>query len=291
VRLDLLHDLLQALLEIAAVARAGEKGTHVQGEHRGVLQDLRHLVPDDLPREPFGDGGLADARIADEERVVLLAPAEDLDRALDLRLAPDQGVDLAVLRLLVEVDAVGVQGVTLLLLPRVVVAPATPAAGRSLVGGFLLRPARRAVVRQPRALGDAVADVVDRVVAGHVLLLQEVGGVAFALGEDGDEHVRARDLLPPRGLDVDHRALDHPLEAGSRLRVLPPVRDQVRELVVDVLDEVAAKRVKVDVAGPHDGGGILVVDEREEEMLEGGVFVPALAGERQGAVEGLFKAS
>jgi hypothetical protein len=40
-----------------------------------------------------------------------------------------------------------------------------------------------------------VTDVVDRIKAGHVLLLQEEGGVALALGEDGDEHVRAGHLL------------------------------------------------------------------------------------------------
>jgi hypothetical protein len=32
VRLDLLHDLLEALLEVAAVAGAGEQGAHVEGE-------------------------------------------------------------------------------------------------------------------------------------------------------------------------------------------------------------------------------------------------------------------
>ncbi len=39
--------------------------------------------------------------------------------------------------------------------------------------------------------GDAMADEIDRVVAGHVLFLQEVGGVAFPFGEHGDEDVTA----------------------------------------------------------------------------------------------------
>ena len=117
VRLDLLDDLLQALLEIAAVAGAGEQRAHVEGEDGGVLQDLRHFALDDLAGEALGDGGLADAGIADEERVVLLAAAEDLDGALNLGLAADQRVDLALLGLLVQVDAVGVEGVALLLGP------------------------------------------------------------------------------------------------------------------------------------------------------------------------------
>ena len=68
-----------------------------------------------LRARPFGDRGLADAGVADEQRVVLLAAAQDLDRALHLGLAADQRVDLAVARLLVEVDAVGVERVALLL--------------------------------------------------------------------------------------------------------------------------------------------------------------------------------
>ena len=134
-----------------------------------------------------------------------------------------------------------------------------------------------------------MADVVDRVVAGHVLLLQEIGRVALALGEDRDEHVGAGHLLPAGRLDVDHRALDHALEAGGRLGILAAVGDEVRQLGVDVLDEVAAQEVEIDVAGAHDRGRILVVDQREEEMLQRGVFVPALAGEREGSVEGLFE--
>ena len=154
---------------------------------------------------------------------------------------------------------------------------------------LFLGAARRAALGEARTLGDAVADVVDRVVAGHVLLLQEIGGVALALGEDRHEHVRAGHLVAAGGLDMDHRALDHALEAGRRLRILASVGDQVGELAVDVLDEVAAQNVEIDIAGPHDGGRVLVVDQGEEQVFEGCVFVTALACEREGAVKGLFK--
>jgi hypothetical protein len=40
-----------------------------------------------------------------------------------------------------------------------------------------------------------VADVIDRVEAGHVLLLQEEGGVAFPFGEDRHQHIGAGHLL------------------------------------------------------------------------------------------------
>ena len=109
--LDLLHDGLQPLLEVAAIARAGEQRAHVEREDRGILQDFRHLALDDLAGKTFGDGGLADAGIADEQRIVLLPAAQHLDRAQHLRLAADQRIDLAVARLAIEVDAIGVERV------------------------------------------------------------------------------------------------------------------------------------------------------------------------------------
>ena len=124
--LDLLDDLLEPLLEIAAVARAGEQRAHVEREHGGVLQHIRHFAVDDAAGEPFGDRGLADAGFADIERIVLLPPAQHLDGAVDLGLAADQRIDLAVLGLLVEVDAIGLERVALLL--RLAVAAAAIAA-------------------------------------------------------------------------------------------------------------------------------------------------------------------
>ena len=70
-------------------------------------QHFGHFVLDDLARQAFGDGGLADAGIAHEQRIVLLAAAENLDRALDFRLAADQRIDAARLGLLVQIDAIG----------------------------------------------------------------------------------------------------------------------------------------------------------------------------------------
>ena len=62
-----------------------------------------------------------------------------------------------------------------------------------------------------------MGDVVHRVIAGHVLLLQEEGGMAFALGKDGDQHIGAGHLLASRGLHMNDGALDDPLESSGRL--------------------------------------------------------------------------
>ena len=132
---ELLDHLLEALLEIAAVARAGEQRAHVEREHGRALEHVRNLAMHDAAREPFGDRGLADAGIADEQRIVLLPAAQHLDGAADLGVAPDQRVDLAFARLPVEVDAIGFERVALFLglavaAPLVSVSSSTPRTGR-----------------------------------------------------------------------------------------------------------------------------------------------------------------
>ncbi len=281
--LELLHHGLQPLLEVAAIAGAGEQRAHVEREDRGVGQHARRLAVDDLAREALGDRGLADAGVADEQRVVLAPAAQHLDAALDLEVAADQRIDVAAARLLVEIDAVFLQRRLL---------------GVLGVGGLLLRFRRalcslhRACLSIGRVLRDAVADVVHRVVAGHVLLLQEIGGVALALGEDRDEHVGAGHLGAARALDVDRGALDHPLEAGGRRGLgAVDVGDQRVELLVEEGDDVLAQLVDLDPAGLHHPRGVRFVEQREQQMLERREFVLALVGMPERVVDRGFKST
>src|SRR5581483_991933 len=85
---------LQPLLELAAILRSRQHRPHVERIHLGIFQNGGHFVLEDLQREAFGDGRFADARLADEERIVLAAAAEDLDRPLQLERAPDERIDL-----------------------------------------------------------------------------------------------------------------------------------------------------------------------------------------------------
>ena len=94
----LLEDLLEALLEVAAVARAGHEGAHVQGVELLVAQGLGHVAVDDGLAQALDDGGLAHAGLADEDGVVLGAPGEDLHDPLHLLVAADDRVELALAR-------------------------------------------------------------------------------------------------------------------------------------------------------------------------------------------------
>src|SRR5262249_42311335 len=145
---------------------------------------------------------------------------EDLDRSLDLRLAADQRIDLALGGLAVEVDTIGVQRL---------------AAGlRVLLRGLALRALHAAGLGTAMGLGDAMADVVDGVEARHLLLLQEEDRVTLALGEDRHQDIGAGHLLAAGGLHMDRRALEHALEAGGGLCLAAPVGDEIAELAIDV---------------------------------------------------------
>ena len=92
---DLLEHRLEALLELAAVLRAGDERADVERPDALALQALRHVARDDPLGEAFHDRGLPDAGLADQHRVVLRATREHLDRAADLLVTPDHRVELS----------------------------------------------------------------------------------------------------------------------------------------------------------------------------------------------------
>ena len=67
----------------------------VERDEALVLEPLGHVALDDAAGEALDDGGLADARLADEHRVVLGAARQHLDDPADLLVAADDGVELA----------------------------------------------------------------------------------------------------------------------------------------------------------------------------------------------------
>ena len=141
----------------------------------------------------------------------------------------------------------------------------------------------------PRHLRDTVRDIIHRVEARHVLKLQEIDRVAFAFGKDGDQDIGARHFFPAGGLHMDRRALQHPLETGGRFGILAQHRDQIGEVVVDIIRQVACQLFHIDAAGPHDGNRVLILGKGQQEMFQRGVFVITLPGQRQGPVQRLFE--
>ncbi len=227
--LDFVERALEALLELAAVLGAGHHGAQVEGQHALAAQRLGHVAGDDLLGEAFGDGGLADAGLADERRVVLGAPAEHLDDALDLGVAADDRVETA-------------------------------------LGGESREVAR---VLFEHALAGGVALVVDAGVAdlgqgalqallGHAEVFEHGAARALALEEDAEQQVLGAHELVAQLLRLLHGDVDGRLGVGRHVEHVGRRRARRPRAGGLVLGELVGAR--------H--GGALVDAEQVEDLLD-----------------------
>ena len=275
---QLFHHLLQAFLKVTAIAGSGQERAHVQRIDRGTRQNIRGLLVDDLFGQTFGDGGLANTRIAHQQGVVLAPTAQNLNRALHLSLAADQRVNVALQRLDVQIDAELRQGGFLGL------------SGLGLRGLMLFGPGHFARLAVRRILGHTMGDEIHRIIARHVLFLQEVGGVRFALGKDRDQHIGPGHLIATGRLHMDRRALNDALE-GRRWHRLGPFNagDQRRQIVVDEIDQGLFQLIQINRAGLHHAGCVRFFDQRQKKMLQRGQLMSAGIGQGQCRMDRLLQ--
>ena len=137
-----------------------------------------HVVGDDALRQAFDDGGLADAGLTDEHRVVLGAARQHLHDALDLALAADDRVELLLASLLGEVAAELVEHRRA---RRRLLAGGAAAAGRRVLGAEVAREQLDDLLAHAGEIG-AETD-------------QDLGGDAFALADETEQHVLGADVV------------------------------------------------------------------------------------------------
>ncbi len=183
---NLLQDGLQTFLELAAVLGPGDQRPHVEGDDALVLQALWHVAADDALGQTLDDGGLADARFADQHRVVLGAARQHLNDAAHLLVTTDDRVELAAFGQFGEVAAV--------LLQRLVLA-------LGVLVGDPLRATHRLDRRHQRVAGDA---------AGAEQLGRRRPA---ALAGDGEEQVLGADELVLHGGRGRLRLFEHQSQA------------------------------------------------------------------------------
>ena len=233
---QLLHDGFEPLFELPPVLRARHHERDVERDDALVGEVARHASGDDPLGQPFDNRGLADAGLADEDRVVLRPPAEHLLDALHLVLAADQRVERLPRGGLGQVAAeLGEQ--------RRVLGP-----GRR--GGLLVEQRHHVLADriQPQPFPDQdgrrqralLAQEAEQQVLGADVGVQEPvgllgGGLQGALGlrAEGDvdrrrhplaEHAAALDLFPDR--------IEHDLRAGENpAREALPLPDEPEQEV------------------------------------------------------------
>ena len=97
--LNLFQHRLEALFELPTILRPGDEGAEVEGHHLAIFERFGHIAAHNSLGQPLDDGGLADARFADQDGVVLGAAAQDLDDPADLFITTDDRVELIPQRL------------------------------------------------------------------------------------------------------------------------------------------------------------------------------------------------
>src|SRR4030095_17196433 len=181
------QDGLQAILELAAVLRAGHQRADVERDQLLALEPFGPSPGEKPRREPLDDRGLADAGLADEDRVVLGAAREHLDDAPNLLVASDARVELAAAREIGEIAGVALERLVLLLGVRI---------GHALSAADL----------DQRLVDRLGADAAGR---------QHAGRRPVALLRQAEEQVLGGDVLVAKPLRLRPRPLPGPWRAGA----------------------------------------------------------------------------
>ena len=263
-RLDLGEHRLEALLELAPVLRAGDQRSHVEVEDHLVAQPFGDVTAGDALGEALDDGGLADARVADEHRVVLRLAGQDLDDPPDLRVAPDDGVEPARRGVGDQVTAVLVQG---------------------LIGAFG-RGRGHSLVAAHRG------ELLQELVPGQPLPAQQPARTGLGtFFEQGDEEMLDRDVLvlePPR---LPFGRVQQPGQAlGDEHLTGRSARSAHPGTALEVRLDVGAEPVRVGSGRGEQARhqAVRLLQQRQQQVLAVGFGVPVPDGLGLGVLQCLL---
>ncbi len=113
--------------------------------------------------------------------------------------------------------------------------------------------------------------------------------MALAFGEKRDQDIGARHFVTTGILYMEDGALHDALEAGCRLRVFTIFDDQRHQLFVDVFPQSLAQHFAVDIAGFKTWAASGSSMRARKKVLEGRIFVMAIARQLDGAMQGLLQ--
>ena len=267
-----LDDRLEALLEVAAEPGAGEQRAGVEREDLDVLERVRHLVAEQLRRQAFGHRRLADARIADEHRVVLAPPRQHFDRALQFCGAADERIEHAR-------PAPARSGCRSRSSSgsRAVAGSSSPPPAPALSPGA--PGATSGVLAMPCEMNSSTSSRVTPCCASRI------ARVGLRLLQDRREHVADMRFVALRALHVHDGGLEHPAERGSLLRLPVAPARQMLDRFVEVVVQLPPQRGGIGAAGREDPFAVGVVQQRVEQVFERQVRVAPRHGFAVGDVQ------
>ncbi len=280
--LHLVDDLPQALLELSLHAGAGLQQADVQRQQLHVLQLRWHVAARKPLRKTFDHRGLADTGLAGEQRVVLATPHQDVDDLSDLLVATRDGVHLALLRLLGEVDRELLQRIALAHRcgrHRACLFPRCPAAH----AGAVLRPHLR-LGRRVADLDEVVGQVFDFDALELPGQIEERVAQALRLQHTDQDVARANLRLAELQRRVGPGALDRVLDVRRKIADGGGTARQPVERRRHVLGH--GRDVEAVVLDHAVQVGILRLQELREPVLQFHIRVAAHLAEDRRAFDG-----
>ena len=89
---NLFENGFQTVFKFATVFRSRHESRQVQGHEALGLENVRHVTGNNSLRQAFHDGGLPDAGLADQHRIVFGAARENLHHAANFFVASDHRI-------------------------------------------------------------------------------------------------------------------------------------------------------------------------------------------------------
>ena len=232
-----------------------------------------HLALVDALGQALGERGLPDAALADEDRVVLAPARQDVHGAVDLGPSPHEGVQTpgrGRLGQIVRERGEGIGGHLLVLAEA-----ATPRHRAIPIGAAV-----RARLRDPVRL------VAEHVEPRDLVAAQQGHRVRVRLLEERRQQIARFHLFLLRGVGLGQRALDHPVEGEGLRRVVRPLPLVVLDLLVEEVGELGLEPTQIDADVAQDLGALVVVGQREQQMLHGQIGMPPRDGLTQRGLQG-----
>ena len=106
---DFVKNSLEAFFEFATILRARNHPGQIKSDQLLVLQRFGDVACDDSLGEAFDDGGLTDAGLTDQNRVVLGSAGQHLDHAANFAIATNHRIEFSLARYLGQVASVLLQ--------------------------------------------------------------------------------------------------------------------------------------------------------------------------------------
>src|SRR5215213_567021 len=165
--LNLFQNGFQTIFKLTTILRTGKHRAEIECDEFLVTQCLRHVTGDDALCKTFDDRCLTDARFANQYGIVLGPARKDLDRATNLVVTTDDGIQFSF--------ACGFGQVARVFRKRLVV----------LFG---------VLIRDPCAAAHLL-DYFEQIVSRDAMLTQDFARIAVFLFNDRQQQVLSRDKL------------------------------------------------------------------------------------------------